>query len=156
MNTQVRADSRATRETRAMPNESVRFRCPANVAARVLDGEAVMIHLETGRYYSSEGFGAMLWQPLSAGVSVDRIVGRIAEQFGLSPESVQQDVHRFVTELVREELLVAAPAAAGGSTPDVGLDFATSQYTTPTLQSYRDMADLLALDPPMPSLRSTE
>jgi hypothetical protein len=111
-----------------MLNDTQRFRCPANVAARVVDGEAIMIHLETGRYYSAEGVGAILWQLLE----------------------------RFVGELLREELLVSDEtggiAAAAAPVPA----FEGIAYATPTLHAYRDMADLLALDPPMPSLKPME
>jgi hypothetical protein len=138
-------------ESERMTSDPVRFLCPANVAARVLDGEAVMIHLETGRYYSAEGVAAVLWEPLSAGVDVEEIGRRTAEHFSLNVEQVRQDLRNFVSELTQEELLVADPGEATGGAGSI--DFGTTGYTTPSLQSYRDMADLLALDPPLPSVK---
>jgi hypothetical protein len=138
-----------------MLNDTERFRCPANVAARVLDGEAIMIHLESGRYFSAEGVAAILWHLLDSGVSFGDIVARVVESFGLSPDQAREDVDRFLAELVREELLVTDREAAGTAVPGVGAELGNISYSTPTLHAYRDMADLLALDPPMPSLKPT-
>ena len=135
-----------------MLNEAVRFRCPANVAARVLDGEAVMIHLASGRYYSADRLGAVVWHLLDSGVAFGDIVGRVVERFALPPDRAREDIDRFVTELVQEELLVIDQEATGTVDPGVAAELGDT-YTVPTLHAYRDMADLLALDPPMPSLK---
>ena len=136
-----------------MLNDTQRFRCPANVAARVLDGEAIMIHLESGRYFSAEGVGAALWQLLDSGLPFREVVAKVAESSGVSHDRAQEDVDRFVAELVREELLVTDQETAGAAAPGVVADLGSIPYSAPTLHAYRDMADLLALDPPMPSLK---
>jgi hypothetical protein len=138
-----------------MLDDTRRFRCPETVAASVFDAEAVMIHLQSGRYYSAEGSAAVLWQLLESGASLGDIVTTVAEHFGLSRDRAGEDVGRFVTELVREELLVVA-AEAHPSPPITVPGFSGGEYTAPLLHAYRDMADLLALDPPMPSLKPTE
>jgi hypothetical protein len=138
-----------------MLNDTRRFRCPANVAARVVDGEAIIIHLQTGRYYSAEGVGAILWQLLDSGVTLGDIAARLTDRFGPSAQQAREDLGRFVAELVGEELLVSDDA---GATASAGVDaaFGDTAYSTPILHAYRDMADLLALDPPMPSLKPME
>jgi hypothetical protein len=136
-----------------MLNDTDRFRCPANVAARVLDGEAIMIHLESGRYYSAEGVAATLWSLLDGGSRVGSIVAAVAGRFDVPPDRAREDVERFVAELLREELLVVGQAADVTGPADVVADFGDAPYSAPTLHAYRDMADLLALDPPMPSLK---
>jgi hypothetical protein len=135
-----------------MLNDTVRFRCPENVAARVLDGEAVMIHLTSGRYYSADGLGATVWQLLDAGFPVADIIARVAERFALPTDRAREDLERFVTELIHEELLVTDQEAVRTVAPDVAPTLGNT-YTAPTLHAYRDMADLLALDPPMPALK---
>jgi len=137
-----------------MLSDTERFRCPDNVAARVLEGEAIMVHLQSGRYFSAEGVAAILWHLLDSGVSFGDIVTRVAESCGLPPDQARAEVDRFIAELVREELLVTEREAAG-TVPDVGAELKNIPYSTPTLHAYRDMADLLALDPPMPSLKPT-
>lgn len=138
-----------------MLSDTQRFRCPANVAARVVDGEAIMIHLETGRYYSAEGVGAILWQLLDSGVTPADIIARLTDHFGPAAQGVREDLERFVSELVREELLVSDDATTTAAAA-VDPAFGDIPYAAATLHAYRDMADLLALDPPMPSLKPME
>lgn len=132
---------------------TARFHCPANVAARVVDGEAIMIHLETGRYFSAEGVGAMLWRLADAGLAFGEIVSSVADTFAVPPDRARDDVRRFLEELLREELLASEPGSPAAVAPDVTAELGAITYSTPTLHAYRDMADLLALDPPMPSLK---
>ena len=136
-----------------MLTDTDRFRCPANVAARVIDGEAILIHLETGRYFSADGLGAIVWRLADAGMAVGHIAASIAETFDVSPDRAREDVARFMEELRREELLVTEPDTTTASVPDIVAEFGRVAYSSPTLHAYRDMADLLALDPPMPSMQ---
>lgn len=74
-----------------MLDDAMRFRCPDNVAASVLDGEAVMIHLESGRYYSADGPAAVVWQLLESGARVSEITTKVAVHFELPPERARED-----------------------------------------------------------------
>jgi hypothetical protein len=135
-----------------MLNDTERFRCPPNVAARLVDGEAIMIRLDTGRYFSAEGVAASLWQLADSGVPFGDIVARVANRFGVLVDRARDDAGRFIEELVREGLL--EPDGAGTTTADVA-ELPDIAYSAPVLHAYHDMADLLALDPPLPSLKPT-
>lgn len=45
-----------------------------HVVHETIDGEAILIHLVTGTYYSLDGVGAELWGALAAGVDRDALV----------------------------------------------------------------------------------
>jgi hypothetical protein len=60
-------------------------------------------------------------------------------------------VHRLVDELLAERLLLpGSSAVAGGAVPPV--TGARQNWHPPALNVYRDMSDLMALDPPVPGL----
>jgi hypothetical protein len=60
-------------------------------------------------------------------------------------------VERFVARLLEEGLI--APANGGAPVPPPSPAVAPgTEYSPPELHAYRDMADLLALDPPLPEL----
>ena len=50
------------------------------VAAKVIDGEAVLINLATGVYYSMRGSGAYLWSQLESGSTLSRLGDIVAIQ----------------------------------------------------------------------------
>jgi hypothetical protein len=123
---------------------------PTDVSAKVLDGEAVIINLSTGVYFSATGSGALAWALLQAGHDRSGIARGVAERFGAPIDQVDADLAPFLDELVARDLAVAgtppdSPAAVDADIPD-------GPYAPPVLEAYTDMADLLALDPPMPGL----
>ena len=132
---------------RFTPNEN-------DVAAKVIDGEAIIMNVTTGMYYSSDKVGAAIWELLQAGYSLAETAATIAERYEAGGERVRADVDRLATEFLRENLLHRAPDRA----PPPMLPPAEGHplpYDPPEFQKYSDMADLLALDPPMPGLAKT-
>jgi len=125
----------------------------ARVAARVIDGEAIIMDVRSGVYYSMQGTGSFVWEQIDGGATVQGIAQALARRYDVSPERALQDVTSLVEQLLQEGVAryddnvrvvetVAAPHSA-----DVRLP-----YQPPGLQVYRDMGDLLALDPPAPSV----
>jgi hypothetical protein len=124
----------------------------AEVAAKVLDGEAIMINLSNGMYYSMDKVGGLIWEAIEQGHSLEEIVLAVLSRYAVSREQAAADVRRLSEELIKENLVVVSdqppsPQTSQGSFPQQKLT-----YEPPRLNIYRDMGDLLALDPPMPSL----
>lgn len=127
-------------------------------AAKVIDGEAVIINLLDGTYYSLDKVGGAVWELLSSGHTVNETSEAVTARYDVTIEQARRDVERMVDELMGERLLVAADemgatAATGTTAPSVtDVPPVRLRYETPELTTFRDMADLLALDPPMPRL----
>ncbi len=130
------------------------------VAAKVLDGEAILIHLSTGVYYSMDPVASGVWTMIEGGATVDGIVGEVCAACGRPEGEVRPDVEELIGRLEAENLVVAAdgpPAGAGsagspGSPAGAPAFAGPTNYVKPQLNVYRDMQDLLALDPPMPNI----
>ena len=119
-------------------------------AAQLLDGEAVILHLLTGAYYSANGIGAAIWQLLSNGHTPRSIGIRLAATCGEPIERLIADAIAIATEAENEGLLVRATEAVEPTDRTLeGLEL--RRYTPPALQKHTDMEDLLALDPPLPA-----
>jgi len=57
-----------------------------DVVAKVLDGEAIMIDLPKGIYYSLDGVGGRVWELLEEGRGAAAIAVGIAREFDVTPE----------------------------------------------------------------------
>lgn len=125
------------------------------VAAKVIDGEAILINLLDGTYYSLDKVGAFVWERIARGDATDAIVGAVTTRYAAPPDAIQADLERLMAELLEQRLVVASdetdadaplPASSESTTP------ASERlpYESPVLQIYRDMEELLALDPPVP------
>lgn len=126
----------------------------AEVAAEVIDGEAILINLSSGVYYSLDKAGGLAWERIAAGRSLAEVVEAVAGRYEVSPAQAEADVLRLAGELLRENLVRPAAAAPGAGAAPAANSPPPERlpYETLTLTIYRDMGDLLALDPPMPAL----
>jgi hypothetical protein len=123
-----------------MTVERYRMNAP-NVIAETLDGEALIINLHTGFYYSIDSVGAAVWNLLCDGWSSTEVAGHLQDAF--RGPGFSAPVDSLVTELVAEQLLVADPAALrADSSPPLPTDF-----QPPVLRKYTDMQGLLEADP---------
>ena len=123
------------------------------VVGEVIDGEAIVIDLGTGAYYSLGGVGGLIWSLIEKGRSFDEIATAIVAGFEVSRERAEEDLERVVAELVGQQLVVAGEHESP-ERPDGGTTAEPRQpYEAPELKVYRDMGDLLALDPHLPNLQ---
>lgn len=130
-----------------------RINSPA-VVAQTIDGEAVVINLNTGCYYGFNRSASAAWDMLGQGLSTGEIVTAIAGSAGapgapttagrLPPGEIEAAVARLIGRLLEEELIAergGAPAdPAKGTRP-------LPAFEEPALTKYSDMQDLLLLDP---------
>jgi hypothetical protein len=124
------------------------------VAAKVIDGEAIIINLANGIYYSMDKVGGLIWDLLQVGYDLEEIVVAVTERYDVSREQVQADVQELVEELLRENLVSVSENNASVEKRQVEQQ-EKLPYEVPKLNIYRDMGDLLALDPPTPGLGNT-
>jgi hypothetical protein len=121
------------------------------VASEVLDGEAVLINLSNGMYYSIDGVGGRIWELIERGVCLDNVVQDVVARYEVDEQTVGADLQTFLNELIAENLVV--PAGSPGTAVDTANGASRLPYDAPALNIFRDMGDLLALDPPMPGLK---
>ena len=133
-------------------NDSAKVFSPVrqDVAGKVIDGEAIIMNLTNGAYYSVDAIGAVVWQWVDEEQAVDTIVERLTAAFPSSAATIQPDVDALIAQLLADGLV--SEGGSGFPSPvDPALQLPAS-YSAPQLNKYTEMADLLALDPPMPSI----
>jgi hypothetical protein len=125
------------------------------VAAKVIDGEAIMINLSSGVYYSMDRVGGAIWELIESGHSLEEMTTAITARYEVIREQAEADVQRLVEELAQENLIVASTDGAPPQPKLLAEAGPRLAYEPPRLNIYRDMGDLLALDPPIPGLEET-
>ena len=117
------------------------------VISEVIDGEAVMINLTTGNYYSLNPVGVAVWEAVTGGASVGEAVELLGSRYDGPRDEIAAAVEALVEELRREELIV--PAEGGGQAPaQYGGEVGGRQpFELPRLEKHTDMQDLILLDP---------
>lgn len=129
------------------------------VTYETIDGEAVVINLDNGKYYSLTGVAGYLWELIENGAAPCDMIHAAGLTYEVEESQLRHDIESFVADLEQEDLVIrsAEPAAPGKRILESPESPAAKQtYQSPVLDSYHDMADLLALDPPMPGLQDLE
>lgn len=130
--------------TRLCPNDE-------EIAARVIDGEAIIINLATGSYYSMTDAGGLIWASIERRCSVEEIAAEVSAAYDVSLERARADLLGLSAELVRCGVVKVSPELTAHGVASVAPS-PRLPYATPVLAAYDDMRNLLALDPPTPLL----
>jgi len=119
----------------------------AEVTGKVIDGEGLIINLATSIYYSNGRGRRGGLVADRTGYPVAKIATILAGRYQKAEEEVRADIDRLGAELLREGLVVHAPVKAPSESSATLPPAAGRPYAPPQLLAYRDMQDLLALDP---------
>lgn len=121
-----------------------------NVVHETIDGEAILLDLNTGSYFSLDGSGAIIWEFIDKTGDWQQVIGVLSAGNPDKSELVSASVRGFVEELVKEGLLVKAshemPAGGAGLLMS-RLAEVSGDFKPPLVNKYTDMQDLLLLDP---------
>jgi Coenzyme PQQ synthesis protein D (PqqD) len=129
---------------------SARYRSNApRFVDETVDGEALIMDMVKGSYYSCIGASAAAWNALKSGTSVAEVSESLVSTYGIAAGDATRDVEQFVDALLSEEMLVEVADATPQSTPGTELGNATPHggYSALCLERYTDLADLILLDP---------
>jgi hypothetical protein len=83
---------------------------------RKLKDEFVLMHLDTGSYYSLNETGMIIWRGLVDERPYDAIVADVVEVFEVDEKTVQDDFERLVNELAGQGLVDLVEEEVNGLT----------------------------------------
>jgi len=106
----------------------------------------IIINLNSGAYYSSDGAGEQIWQSLAHQVSPQEIVDYLCSLYPDEESAIRRDVPAFVQQLQGEDL-IHENGATSRAAAEEGAWANRPAYASPVLHKYTDFEDLLKLDP---------
>lgn len=122
-----------------------------HVVSETIDGESIVINLESGSYYSLRGTAADVWSLVAPGGTAEATAAVLATRYAGAPFDLVGLVSAFIARLRDEGLVVESPAAREAA-PDasearVAEPGARPTFAPPTFERYEDLQDLLLADP---------
>lgn len=117
-----------------------------DVAHEIIDGEAILINMTTGSYYSLDGSGAVVWEILQAGAaSTETVLRELALRFQGEMTAMNTATLRILAEMQADGLVKTAAQEAIRPTAVAAREL--SPFEAPILHKYTDLEALLLLDP---------
>jgi Coenzyme PQQ synthesis protein D (PqqD) len=77
-------------------------------AWRVIEGEAVILSLDTKVFRGLNAVGSRVWELIDGRRSLDDIVAQITGEFEVASDVAARDVATFVAELIDKRLVTTA------------------------------------------------
>ena len=133
-----------------MSNQRFRVNTPT-VTHETIDGEAVIINLDSGNYYSLVDVGSFVWGLIEKGASASEVRNVILQSYQGSDAEVDRGVEELLAQLQQENLIV--PVDGTGTLDLAQLESSSTNghekpsFNAPLLHKYSDMQELLLLDP---------
>ena len=76
------------------------------VIDRVVDSEALLIHLSSGDYFSLDSVGTRIWESIDGSRTVQDLADLIFEEYNVDRDQAVTDVVQLVKTLADEGLIV--------------------------------------------------
>jgi hypothetical protein len=83
----------------------IRVAIPETVLFRDLDGEAVLLATESGKYFGLNEVGTRLWSLLRLHGDVEAVCRSLLAEYDVPEERLREDVARFVGTLADRGLI---------------------------------------------------
>ena len=133
-----------------MNNQRFRVNSPT-VTHEIIDGEAVIINLDTGNYYSLVDVGSFIWSLVEKGASASDVQNGVLQTYQGDAQEIDRGVQELLSQLHQENLIVPVDAAAepfdlAQAMPSTN-GHEKPSFNPPALHKYSDMQELLLLDP---------
>ena len=132
-----------------MTNQRFRVNTPT-VTHETIDGEAVIINLDSGNYYSLVDVGSFIWGLVEKGASASEVQDLVLQTYQGNAPDVDRGVQDLLAQLQQENLIVPVDGAGAF---DLNQELPSNNnhekpsFNAPLLHKYSDMQELLLLDP---------
>jgi hypothetical protein len=86
---------------------------PAHVLIRHLDGESVLLNLESERYFGLDATGTRMWELVTSQSCIALALEKLQEEYEVEPEVLRTHLTQLLSGLVENGLLQVLPADVG-------------------------------------------
>ncbi|HVB38866.1 MAG TPA: PqqD family protein [Vicinamibacterales bacterium] len=97
----VMTAARLTLASRAVPSDAV--------VTRELDGETVLLNLDTGIYFGLDAVGTRIWSLLAAAEPLDRVLATLLAEYEVEAAPLEHDLLALVAQLRGKGLVTVSP-----------------------------------------------
>ena len=86
---------------------------PAHVLVRFLDKEAVLLNIETERYFGLDETGARMWQLATTSANIDAAYHALLSEYDVDAEMLREHLSELLEKLAENGLLTMTPSDVG-------------------------------------------
>jgi len=84
---------------------AMKAQVPADVLVQELQGESVLLNVQSGRYFGLDEVGTRMWAALTAAESLQAARDALLAEYDVDAERLEQDLRGLVERLVEHGLV---------------------------------------------------
>lgn len=84
---------------------AARVSVPEGVLLQELEGKAVLLNVQTGRYFGLDCVGTRMWDVLTRAESIERAYKSLMAEYDVDEQELRSDLEKLVAELLDHSLL---------------------------------------------------
>lgn len=88
---------------------SQRYQASNSVVGETLDGEIVLLDLQTGRYFQLNASASRMWEAIATSGDADSALATLTGEFDVAEEELRRDLRALIDTLLQRGLLVPTP-----------------------------------------------
>jgi hypothetical protein len=119
------------------------------IVSEIIDGEAIIVNLANGYYYSLDPPAAEIWGWLQSGWSIAEIVAVIQDRYDCSGADPETAARALIGALIADELVASRPDAGDLPKVERGAEASAEKrsFRAPSFRRFEDMQGFLLVDP---------
>src|SRR6202051_1564139 len=88
---------------------------PAHVLGRFLDKEAVLLNIETERYFGLDETGARMWQLATTSANIDAAYQALLSEYDVDAQTLREHLSELLEKLADNGLLTVTSSDVGNT-----------------------------------------
>lgn len=122
----------------------------SKVISETIDGETIIINLNTGDYYGANITAAIIWDQIKANNSTEAIIQYFLDHYNEDEIVIKESVVEIIDTLLKDNLIFELELAEGISNKNNKESLKLQEkeiFIKPKIDQYDDMKEMLLADP---------
>jgi len=115
--------------------------------SETIDGETIIINLETGYYYSINKTATVIWNEFRENNSISNILKYFLDHYDVNKDTAEKSITDIINLLLKDYLILEFDSTGPLSITESQESIAKESFIIPKIERYDDMARALKSDP---------
>lgn len=119
----------------------------SRVISETLEGETIIINLDTGNYYSTNVTAAIIWNQIQSDNSIQKILQYFSNHFNENKDIIEKSITEIIDLLLKGDLILESELNDSEDAIEKTDNISKEPFITPKIKEYDDMQEMLFSDP---------
>jgi len=115
--------------------------------SETIDGETIIINLETGYYYSVNKTATIIWNEFQENNSFKNILKYFLDHYEVDKDTAEKSITEILGLLLKDELILELDSDISPNITGSPANIVKGTFIIPKIEKYDDMAGALLADP---------